>query len=50
MKFLNFLNMKRIVLPFLVMVTLGLSGCMKPSDNIQNYQYIPAFVESDFFY
>jgi len=47
MKILNVLNMKRIVFPFLVMVILGLSSCMKPGDNIQNYQLLPAFVEFD---
>lgn len=48
MKFLNVLNMKRIIFPFLVMVMLGLSSCMKPGENIQNFSYLPAIVDFDF--
>ena len=50
MKILNVLNMKRIVFPFLVMLMLGMSGCVKHSDNVQNYPYIPAFVDFSFEY
>ena len=48
MKILNVLNMKKLVFPFLVMVMLGWTGCMKPGDNIQDFQYVVAFVEFDF--
>ena len=37
MKFLNVINMKKIVFPFLGMVMLGLSSCVKPGDNIICY-------------
>ena len=50
MKIINVFNMKRIVFSFLSMVILWLSGCMKPIDDIQYYEYIPAFVEIDFSY
>ena len=46
MKILNSLNMKRVVFPFLCMVMLGVTGCMKPGDNIQCYNDgMPAIVE-----
>jgi len=42
--------MKRIVFPFLGMVMLGLSSCMKPGENIQDFQYVPASVLFDIRY
>ena len=48
MKFLKVLNMKKIVLSFLVAVMLGLSGCIKPVDQIKEFSYIPAFVDFSF--
>ena len=39
--------MKKIVFPFLGMVMLGLSSCIKPGENIQDFQYIPARVSFD---
>ena len=45
---MKILNMKRIVFPLFVVVMFGLSSCMKPGDNIQEYQYIPAIVEFSF--
>jgi len=49
MKILNVLNMKRIIFPFLVMVMLGWSGCMKePVPNVTNYSNVPAIVYFSF--
>lgn len=36
--------MKKLVLPFLCVLMLCLSSCMKTGDNISNYQDIPAIV------
>ena len=46
MKILNVINMKKIVFPFLGMVMLGLSSCIKPGDNIQCFNDLgmPAIV------
>ena len=50
MKFLNVINMKKIVFPFLGIVMLGLSSCMKPGDNIICYTDLgmPAIVGDAF--
>ena len=37
--------MKRLVFPFLSMLMLGMSGCIKPGDNTHCFQYIPAIYD-----
>ena len=37
--------MKKTFFSFLVVLTLGLSGCIKPGDSIENYNSVPAIVE-----
>jgi len=42
--------MKKAVFSFLVVLMLGLSGCFKKGDNINNYDYVPALIDNfDFF-
>ena len=40
--------MKRFFFYFLGFIMFGMSGCVKPGDNIQEFPYIPAIVDLDF--